>query len=354
MRGLVVIPAVDCVEETLQTVADALAQLEEQAKILLIDQGSGAEAREAFECLVQDANDRVRLWQHHPPLPSLAATWNLALDYAWECGHTDCMVWNNDIRVGSRMYAALRAVADNRDLWFASPVNVAKQADPNCWRDMDHADWVSGPHGDPTLGGPDFSCFLITRECHTKYRFDERFQPAYHEDGDYHRRMWLGGDGARIAGVTLPYLHYGSRTIAGMSAERQRVFAAQFSACRARYVTKWGGEPHHERKMTPDSREDFDGVGTPGGYLSEPPPMLAQYPKFHCPMNEQGSMCVCGAGPITDGREWCWGTRHDGTPYNGCDFCTGYMNGDRLPQAGRGHRQDADNVAELYAAEQVD
>lgn len=260
--GLVIIPAIDCLADTLQAVADAMAQLDHQAEVLLIDQGSSQPAATAYAALV---DRRVRVWRHAPPLPSLAATWNTALDYAWECGYPDAMVWNNDIRVRAGMYEDLRAVAGVWGLWFASPINYKLAEDPEVWR-------VAPAHLDVTLGGPDFSCFLITPACHAKYRFDERFQPAYHEDGDYHRRQWLGGDGAKIAGCTLPYLHYGSKTI-HRSPEAIAAFAPQFEACRARYIQKWGGVPHHERKITPDSAEDFDSVGTPGGYLDRIPPV---------------------------------------------------------------------------------
>lgn len=271
MKGLVVIPFVDCWKETHQAVLDASAQLEGQADVLLIDNGSGNIAREGAEMFAQ-SHGQVRLWQHRPPMPSLAATWNRALDYAWEIGHEDCFVWNNDIRVAAHMYDSLRAVAKVFGLWFTTPVNCAEGPDREAWRQAYIVEPLQALRDTLSLGGPDFSCFLITRECHEKYRFDERFQPAYHEDGDFHRRMWLGGDGDRIAGVTLPYLHYGSRTI-HRSEAAYAAFQPQFAACRQRYVQKWGGEPHHERKLNPDSAEDYDGVGTPGGYLDMERPL---------------------------------------------------------------------------------
>lgn len=360
MKGLVVIPFIDCEQENRAALNDALQQLDCQVDVLLIDQGStDPGTRQWAENL--SSHNRVRVWRHHPPLPSLAATWNRALDYAWEARYADCMVWNNDVRVGSLMYACLRRVSIEHQLWFTTPVNCALGS-PEAWTTMGRGHELD-PMPDVTKGGPDFSCFLITPECHAKYRFDERFQPAYHEDGDFHRRMWLGGDGARIAGVTLPYLHYGSRTI-NRSPDALAAFQPQFAACRQRYVQKWGGEPHHERKITPDSEEDFVGVGTPGGYLDMPPPALSRntfsgcstegvavgavslqptlaYPKNVVPMNEQGPLCGCGA----QGFAWSWGTRAGGAVYNGCDFCTGVLNGET--DCGPGHRLDADNRMEL-------
>jgi len=267
--GLIVIPFVDLPGETGDALHDALLQLEGQCDVLLIDQGSTAKMSHGWPTVQAWAEScalgspHIRLWRHAPPLPSLAATWNVALDFAWNIGHEDCMIWNNDIRVHPDMYRRLRAIAELSGLWFVTPVNCSGDIEER-WKLPLPA--LNGENLAANFGGPDFSCFLIHREAHQRYRFDERFQPAYHEDGDFHRRMWLGGDGNRIAGVTLPYLHYGSRTI-HRSEEAYAAFQPQFAACRARYVAKWGGEPHHERKITPDSNEDLDGVGTPGGYL---------------------------------------------------------------------------------------
>lgn len=266
MRGVVIIPFVDCREMTAHALHDARLQLEGSADVLLIDQGSGEEVRHWSERAAQHEVGGIRLWSHHPPLPSLAATWNRALNYAWDCGYADAMVWNNDIRVRPAMYADLREVASAYGLEFVTPVNCRDQADPGIWQKP-----LTPAELTVDLGGPDFSCFLITRACHEAFRFDERFHPAYHEDSDMHRRMWLSGWGKRIAGCTLPYLHYGSATIK-RSDEAGVAFAPQFAACRARYVAKWGGEPHHERRITPDSPESLDDVGTPGGYLDIPPP----------------------------------------------------------------------------------
>lgn len=315
MKGLIVIPFVDCWEDTNQALLDACHQLDTKVDVLLIDNGSGDKARAEAERFASFSRGQVRLWQHRPPMPSLAATWNRALDYAWEAGYDDCMVWNNDIRVGVRMYAALRAVADAQNLWFATPVNCAGD-DAEKWKAM-NSHWIQVEHGDPSLGGPDFSCFLITRECHQAYRFDERFQPAYFEDGDFHRRHWLNGDGAKIAGVTLPYLHYGSRTI-HRSEEAFRAFQPQFQACRERYIAKWGGLPHRETRIGPPDTArallQLENVGTPGGYLN------GWYPG-----NPVEAPCVCGAS----GFERRIGLRDTGAKYVGCAFCTGYANSEQ-------------------------
>lgn len=258
-KGLVIIPITEIGwDMNHAAITDALAQLDGHVQVLAVCQQLPDGTRGRLEFMAE-GEPRLRCWFHDPALPSLSATWNRALDYAWETGHADAMVWNNDVRVGTWMYGRLRGVAETHGLQFVSPINVRDQADTN-WQDAPAQATVD-------LGGPDFSCFLITWTCHTEYRFDERFQPAYHEDGDYHRRLWLGGDGARIAGVTLPYLHYGSQTI-NQTPAQAAAFQAKFQACQQTYVRKWGGLPHQETYMVPDSPESAQmGVGTPGGFL---------------------------------------------------------------------------------------
>lgn len=265
--GLIIIPFIDLWDMTRQAIDDALGQLEGRAWVLGINQGSSTEVRRQAEQLAA-REPRFLCWHHQPPLTSLAATWNRALDFAWEAGYQDALVINNDVRIAGWMYKALRRAATHHELWFTTPVNCAKGEDPAMWAAGLPAGGVEGL----TLGGPDFSCFLITRDCHTTYRFDERFQPAYFEDGDYHRRQWLGGDGDKIAGVTLPYLHYGSQTIR-RSPEAQVAASARFQQTKQRYLEKWGGEPHHETfTVADDPASVAAGVGTPGGFLGEIPP----------------------------------------------------------------------------------
>lgn len=102
-------------------------------------------------------------------------------------------------------------------------------------------------------GGPDFSCFLISRECHEKYRFDENL--IYYSDNDYHYRMKLGGDTERIFSINLPYLHYGSRTI-NRSPEAHEAGQKRFEEHRDYYIRKWGGVGGQET-----FKEAFDGKG---------------------------------------------------------------------------------------------
>ena len=253
-KGLVVMPFLGQHQLTETALGDALQQLSGHADVLLINTGAAD--------FPLPPNHRVRLWHWDPSPPALSTVWNMALDYAWQSGYPDCMIWNNDVRVGSWIYSQLREYSQQLGLWFASPVNC-RDTDPEAWN-------TSVPLGE-SRGGQDFSCFLMRPELHRRYRFDQRFQPAYFEDNDYVRRCWLGGDGGRLAGLPLPYLHLGSQTIAGMSDEARSRFQRRFEACRETYRQKWGGLPHEERRVTPDSTEDLNDVGTPGGWLGNVP-----------------------------------------------------------------------------------
>lgn len=270
--GCIVIPFVEQLELTDHALGDALTQLGGDVRVLLINNGGALPPG----ALTRRFDPRVLYWHHSPPLAALAATWNFALDTAWALGFHDCMVWNNDIRVQPDMYADLRSYAAQLHLDFATPVNTRDQEqDPDVPLWQQRVQLEGGPQQlRRFLGGPDFSCFYITRELHADHRFDPRFRPAYFEDGDYHRRLWLAGDGRRIAGLPLPYLHLGSQTIR-RDAEAAREFAPKFEACKAAYIRKWGGPPHQERRVTSDSAENVDSVGTPGGWLGGKPwPMV--------------------------------------------------------------------------------
>lgn len=258
----VIMPVIDGEAYTFDAIHDCLAQTL-PSRVLVINNGSTDANRTRLELLAERIAN-VSVWHHDPPLPSLAATWNRALEFVWECGGEQALVVNNDVRLHQRTYECLSAMQFGTDALFVSGVGVgADDFDPG----HDPAASILGPAGDTTSddmnlpqmraffaaiprGGPDFSCFLITRECHEKYRFDEGLIPAYSEDIDVDRRMILGGDGNRIFGINLPFLHYGSRTI-NQSKEHWDRFERQAPIGRAYFARKWGGQPNQETFLTP-------------------------------------------------------------------------------------------------------
>jgi len=264
----ILMPVLDCPEFTFPALDDCLAQEGVDPHVLVINQASVTPVRDALEAYAAHHHPKVRVVTHDPPLPSLAASWNRGLEAIWTMGATEALVVNNDVRLHKDTYQMLLWVRAHEAAYFVSGVGVRPEQ-----FDAD-ADYTKLPLGEPGTvddegaqrigrGGPDFSCFLLSREGHQKYPFDENFQPAYCEDLDLHRRMLLAGDGGRIFGVNLPFLHYGSRTI-NRSPETARAFATRYEQSMAYYVEKWGGRCNAEtyrRPFDPSSVEE--GITTP-------------------------------------------------------------------------------------------
>ena len=250
----VVMPWIDNREMTQTAIYDVLEQTLSHVVLLTIDQGS----RDG-EWLRTWSPPGVLQWKHDPPLPSLGATWNRALRWAWESGAEHCLVVNNDIRLPRGVYEALLAVQQQTGAWFVSAVNVGE-----AWYDgMLRQCHLITDSLLQSRGGPDFSCFLITKACHEAYTFDECFIPAYCEDCSYHRRLMLGGDGDKIFSVCVPYFHHGSGTLKG-DARLQDGWGAKFARCKEVYREMWGGYVNDERFTIPwDPASALHGVTNP-------------------------------------------------------------------------------------------
>ena len=268
-------------EYTITAIADLLVQ-SVRTRLLLINQGVDDPFRDELERISEAYGERVLLWSHQPPLPSLAATWNRALDFVWATGGTEALVVNNDVRLRVDTVEWLQRIFHWEQALFVSAVGVTpEQFDPAAElifpEDLD---------ADPPAlqkGGPDFSCFLISRECHylacAAYRFDEHFTPAFCEDLDYHRRLLLAGEGARIFSVNLPYLHYGSSTRKTLDAPaRMKLDRAIEQGSRSYYAKKWGGPVNQETFLQPfgggfsEPAKVTDGTATTPYLQAHPPP----------------------------------------------------------------------------------
>jgi hypothetical protein len=245
-----VMPVLAGPEMTEAALSDLLAQ-SVPTRILVINQGVDDAFRDRLERLAEQEEDRIFLWSHQPPLPSLSASWNRALDFVWVMGGEVALVVNNDVRLGPSTVTGLLGALNVSNNLFVSAVGVtpeefqSRPEDPLYWYDYAKREVVS-------KGGPDFSCFLISKACHQQYRFDEHFIPAFCEDLDYHRRLMLAGEGSRIFSVNLPYLHLASQTLKQLpEGEAQRIRQQIESQSRGYYARKWGGDVNAETFYTP-------------------------------------------------------------------------------------------------------
>lgn len=255
----VVMPVMAHPAYTEAAIADVLAQTR-ACRLLVVNQGVDTEFRRHLERIAEEYPARLLVWSHQPPLPSLAWTWNRALDFCWAAGASAALVVNNDVRLAPNTLALLVAEMEREDALLVTGVGVSKkQFEPGqllLTEDTGH-------------GGPDFSCFLIRKDCHQRFRFDLNFVPAYCEDVDLHRRLLLAGEGRRIYGVNVPFLHYGSTTLKTVDAKtRARIERQTSEHARTHYVKKWGGGVNEERY-----REPFDETSAVGNcttpYLQE-------------------------------------------------------------------------------------
>jgi hypothetical protein len=238
-----IIPTINLADMTIQAARDLLAQTL-PTRVLIINNGSDAEERVAMERFAAENHPRVLLWSHDPPLPTLNATWNRALEFVWQTGAEHCLVPNNDVRLHPHTYARLLTeLQKTTNPLFVSAVNAGDLFDIN-QGEYEFYDQVGTDHG-----GPDFSCFLISRLCHGLYPFDENL--TYAGDLDTHRRMMIGGDGGRIYSINARYLHLASQTIKRANPEMQERFMRIADQHRQYYAAKWGGPVNQEQWLYP-------------------------------------------------------------------------------------------------------
>jgi hypothetical protein len=253
---LIIMPVVNGWSYTEQAIYDCLGQTV-QPRVLVVGQGVDYDLRVALEHLAEKFPDRLLCWFADPAYLSLSGVWNRALTFAWATGLAEAMVVNNDTRLVPRTYEILQQALQEQHALFVSAVGVrAEQFDLDAeYRDVDLL----------AHGGPDFSCFLISQECHDHFKFDENHIPAFAEDLTYHREVLLAGEGRRIFSVNVPYLHYASQTLKTMTAEqRQRTEQRIDASSRAYYQRVWGGPVNAERyAVKGDPTSARDGVTTP-------------------------------------------------------------------------------------------
>lgn len=247
-------------EMTEAAIGDLLAQ-SVPTRLLLVNQGVDDDFRDRLERLAEQESERIFLWNHMPPLPSLSASWNRALDFVWRTSSGEPADWvalvvNNDVRLFNRTVEILAEARHLTDALFVSAVGVDEagwKADRDLLND-DLQPILSGVG----RGGPDFSCYLISYECHQRFRFDEAFIPAFCEDLDTHRRVMLAGAGGRMFSINLPYWHLASQTLKAVDpAQAAAIRHTIETVSRAHYAAKWGGPVNAETFRAPFGKGEY-------------------------------------------------------------------------------------------------
>ena len=254
-----IMPFIDLWDEyTFQAAEDVLGQEGVgDVRLLLVANDCTSEELQKAEDWVATKSGSVLLWNHRPALPALGSTWNTALKFCWEAGVEEALVVNNDVRLHRGTHAALKSALWHCSALFVSAVGVTEeQFDPGTNHELMFNEM---PHPDPDpaepqtrvgmpRGGPDYSCFLISKECHEQFPFDPEL--TYFGDNDHHRSLKLAGEGERIFSVNIPYLHFSSATI-NRSPEAKAEGDRAFRAHKDYYIRKWGGAVGEESFETP-------------------------------------------------------------------------------------------------------
>lgn len=93
----------------------------------------------------------------------------------------------------------------------------------------------------------EWSVFIIPKRTFIKVGgFDEEFYPAYYEDNDYEYRMKLLGIKPFKIPFLNPIVYKNSQTI-----EKDPKIMSYSKINKARYESKWGGQPNQERYKFP-------------------------------------------------------------------------------------------------------
>lgn len=277
MKPWVLMPVVNNWPMTEQAIYDCLGQTVEP-NLLVVCQGVDTPLRVALEHIAEKFPDRLFAWFCDPPILSLSGVWNRGLKFIWETGATEALVVNNDVELRPDTYELLHTVLTfpKRNNLFVSAVGVTvdqfdREAVLHLLPEGTDPNEMTIPqleklYDDLPKGGPDFSCFLTSKEGHLKYPFDEAIIPSHTEDLDCHRRYMLGGDGRRIFSINVPYLHYAAQTLKTLPPERRAVLERQIGGARAYYAKKWGGPVNEETYWTPFDRQSPVHADIPNGF----------------------------------------------------------------------------------------
>lgn len=105
----------------------------------------------------------------------------------------------------------------------------------------------------PLSPHPDFSCFLIRRECWEKVGPFDQHMKLYSSDQDYHIRSHFAG--VQLWKAAIPYNHERSSTMNRASSAERNEIAQQANRDRAELRRKWGvsaGGPDYAALFSPE------------------------------------------------------------------------------------------------------
>lgn len=196
--------------------ASVLAQ-DVPVKLLVCDDGSSDNTLPYLRSLHPQVE--VNGYKHK----GVSALWNIGLKHLFGQGAEHVLVVNNDVKLRPDTYRRLRDDGGP----FVTCVGTSSGAN-----------WPGGEPSGEKRPHPDFSAFMIRRECWDKVgEFDETMR-IYCSDGDLHLRMHKAGIEAYC--IDLPFYHYASGTLKQADEEDRKRILERASADRQAFFDKWG------------------------------------------------------------------------------------------------------------------
>lgn len=239
----IVMPIWDCQHLTRDAITSCLAQDIGNVHVLCpIDRGLDGVAH-----YLRSLHPRVQTIEM--PGAGVSKCWNAGLRHVFS-QQADCaLVVNSDVKLRPDTFRLLR---EDGGLFVT------------CVGTSSGAKFPGGTPSGRKRPHPDFSAFLIRRECWEKVgKFDEAMR-IYASDGDMHLRMHQAG--IEAVSLDLPFFHVASGTLKQAEPEDRERILAQAGRDREAFKRKWGFE------MGSDGYYAAFGQGTKAPEASSPEP----------------------------------------------------------------------------------
>jgi GT2 family glycosyltransferase len=207
----------NCLELTKRCVESVLSQ-DVPTKVCIVDNGSSDGTNEW-------ARSNGYLWSSFNHNAGVSKGWNIGMELLFEDfprPHILCL--NNDVVLPKWFYRTLLSY----DAPFVTGVAIDTMP-------------IGEPERMPLQPHPDFSAFLIRRDCWQKVgRFDEEMV-IYVQDCDYHVRAHRLG--VPLMKANVPFFHVNSQTMKRASPEERQRIQEQANKDRAVFKAKYGCIP---------------------------------------------------------------------------------------------------------------